>query len=89
MPIPWKRSANRFAKTRRRVTLDNLISTLTDLRDRRGSIMQQSLVNLFKKLNRAFANNDAYRLGRKIIREYAISKHGGFYGYTRDIVAGP
>jgi hypothetical protein len=31
--------------------------------------------------------NDAFRLGRKIIRECAISQHGGFYGYTRDIVA--
>jgi len=69
------------------VTLDNLISTLTDPRDRRGSILQQSLVNLFKKLNRAFVNNDAYRLGRKIIREYAIAKYGGFDGHTRDMVA--
>ncbi len=69
------------------VTLDNLISTLTDLRDRRGTIMQQSLVNLFRKLSRAFANNDAFRLKRKIIRQNALTQYGGFYGYTRDIVS--
>lgn len=69
------------------VTLDNLISTLTDLRDRRGPIMQQSLVNLFKKLNRTFANNDAFRLKRKIIRQYALSRYCGFYGPTRDMLA--
>jgi hypothetical protein len=50
-------------------------------------VRSESLVNLFKKLNWAFANNNAFRLKRKIIREYAISQHGGFYGYARDIVA--
>jgi hypothetical protein len=69
------------------VTLDNLISTFTGLRDRRGSILQQSLVNVFKKLSRHYANNDAFRLGKKMILDYALSQHGGFYGYKRDLVA--
>jgi hypothetical protein len=69
------------------VTLDNLISTLTDLRDRRGSILQQSLVNVFKKLSRHYKNNDAFRLGKKMILDYALSQHGGFYGYKRDLVS--
>jgi len=67
------------------VTLDNLISTLSDLRDRRGSILQQSLVNVFKKLNRAYANNDAFRLGKTIILEYAIGSY--VYGGGLDRVA--
>lgn len=79
---------NQIAKDPAPVTIDNLISTLTDLRDRRGPILQQSLVNVFKKLSRSYANNDAYRLGKKLILDYAISfRGGGFYGYRSDLVA--
>jgi hypothetical protein len=69
------------------VTLDNLISTLTHLRERRGPILQQSLVNVFKKLSRHYASNDAFRLGKKIVLDYALPCYGGFYGYKRDLVA--
>jgi hypothetical protein len=70
------------------VTVDNLIATLTDLRDRRGQIFQQSIVNLFRKLDRGYANNDAYRLNKKLVFEYCWRELGyGFYGYRADQLA--
>ena len=69
------------------VTVDNLLATFSDLKEQRGDIFRRGVVNLFKHLTPRKISNDAFRLGKKIVLEYAVGSFGVNYGWRGDQIS--
>ena len=67
------------------VTLDAVESTLARLSDQKDVIFRRGLVTAFQELNRDYKSHDGFKLGDRIILEYAVeySQWGDFSTYYR------
>lgn len=74
-------------------TEETVEATLRDLAGRSGEIFEESVIEIFNRLPRRYRSHDGFKIGARLIAEYAVSHWGGSfnwyyasYGTKRDTV---
>lgn len=60
-------------------TLDNILATFADLGSRTDEIFRQSIIDVFERLPRSYKSHDGFKVGARIVAEYAVSKWGSHF----------
>lgn len=60
------------------VSVDNVAATIQRLMGDAGKIFQRSIINIFEGLPRSYKSHDGFKLGKRIILEYALETDWGW-----------
>ena len=60
------------------ITVDNIYATLDRFRADAGRIWQRGLANSFSKLDRRFRSHTGWKIGGRVILNYAFTEYGNW-----------
>ena len=66
--------------------MDAIKATFADLYERRANMMEEGIIDLFRRLSWDYRTNNPLRIGRKIIVSHVIDSYGSVSSNTADVL---